>query len=293
MIVRSTWNNVHMGESTYRMSNQETEEEQRLGIQMLQEAKERAKPLIESWISYHSPDEGSQLRSVDRLTPYNPLSYQLRTFLNVALDSIRTTLRYVEVTNEIPMVSHYSLIRTSVEASSYGIWLLSAGRKEKQAWLSLRLSYENNQELDGLEKVFLQASMPAPDRELIRQRLIELQQNLKTYRTRDITQRTTTTDVIASADKKFGKRKYEMNGLQVWKACSGPAHCNGAVITALLEREPIGPESEFGQTFLMTSRLTVTGMFLLVAIENAERLLELLGQQGRKNIPNSSQHRNH
>ncbi|MDH6532447.1 hypothetical protein M2119_000684 [Aurantimicrobium minutum] len=277
-----------MGESTFRIDNQETEEERRLGHLMLQEAKDRAKPLIESWITYSSPDEESHLRSVDRLTPYNPLSYQLRTFLNVAIDSIRTTLRYVEVTNEIPMVAHYSLIRTSVEASSYGIWLLSAGRKEKQAWLSLRLSYENTQELDGLEKVFLQASMPAPDREPIKQRLIELQQNLKAYRTHDITQRSTTTDVIANADKSFGKRKHETSGLQVWKACSGPAHGNGAVITALLEREPIGSESEYGQTFLMTSRLTVTGMFLLVAIENAERLLELLGQQGRKNIPNFS-----
>lgn len=183
------------------------------------------------------------------------------------------------------MVSHYSLIRTSVEASSYGIWLLSAGRKEKQAWLSLRLSYENNEELSGLEKVFLRASMPAPDREPIKQRLIELQQNLKAYRTHDITQRPTTTDVISNADKSFGKRKYEMTGLQVWKACSGPAHGNGAVITALLEREPVGSETEFGQTFLMTSRLTVTGMFLLVAIENAERLLELLEQQGRKKLP--------
>lgn len=277
-----------MGESTFRMDNQETEEEWRLGHLMLQEAKDRSTPLIKAWTAYGSPDDESHLRSVDQLTPYNPLSYQLRTFLNVALDSIRATLKYMEVTNEIPMVAHYSLIRTSVEASSYGIWLLSAGRKEKQAWLSLRLSYENNQELDGLEKVFLQASMPAPDREPIKQRLIELQQNLKAYRTHDITQRPTTTDVIANADKSFGKRKYETSGLQVWKACSGPAHGNGAVITALLEREPIGSESEYGQTFLMTSRLTVTGMFLLVAIENAERLLELLGQQGRKNNPNYS-----
>lgn len=274
-----------MSELSFRLNNQETEEEQRLGLQMLQEAQSRAKPLIESWVSYSSPDKDSPLCSVDRLTTFDPLSYQLRTFLNVALDSIRTTLRYVEVANEVPMVSHYSLIRTSVEASSYGIWLLSAGRKEKQAWLSLRLSYENNEELSGLEKVFLRASMPAPDREPIKQRIIELQQNLKAYRTHDITQRPTTTDVISNADKSFGKRKYEMTGLQVWKACSGPAHGNGAVITALLEREPVGSESEFGQTFLMTSRLTVTGMFLLVAIENAERLLELFEQQGRKNLP--------
>lgn len=274
-----------MSELSFRLNNQETEEEQRLGHQMLQEAQERAKPLIASWVSYSSPDKDSPLRSVDRLTTFDPLSYQLRTFLNVALDSIRTTLRYVEIANEVPMVSHYSLIRTSVEASSYGIWLLSAGRKEKQAWLSLRLSYENNEELSGLEKVFLRASMPAPDREPIKQRLIELQQNLKAYRTHDITQRPTTTDVISNADKSFGKRKYEMTGLQVWKACSGPAHGNGAVITALLEREPVGSETEFGQTFLMTSRLTVTGMFLLVAIENAERFLELLEQQGRKKLP--------
>lgn len=274
-----------MSELSFRLNNQETEEEQRLGHQMLQEAQERAKPLIASWVSYSSPDKDSPLRSVDRLTTFDPLSYQLRTFLNVALDSIRTTLRYVEIAIEVPMVSHYSLIRTSVEASSYGIWLLSAGRKEKQAWLSLRLSYENNEELSGLEKVFLRASMPAPDREPIKQRLIELQQNLKAYRTHDITQRPTTTDVISNADKSFGKRKYEMTGLQVWKACSGPAHGNGAVITALLEREPVGSETEFGQTFLMTSRLTVTGMFLLVAIENAERFLELLEQQGRKKLP--------
>ena len=280
--VRSAWDNVLVGESTFKLNNQETERERQLGNLMLLEAKARAEPLIESWVSYESPEAGSPLYEVDRLTTYNPLSHQLRNFLNVSLDSIRTTLRYIDATDEIPMVAHYSLIRTSVEASSYGLWLLTAGRKEKQAWLSLKLSYQNNQELDGLEKVFLRASIPAPDKAPAKERIIELQKQLKNYRTNDISQRTKTTDIVAAADIRFGKRKYEISGLQVWKACSGPVHGNGAVITALLEREPTDLGNEFGQTFLMTSRVTVTGMFLLVAIENAERLLQLMEQKGKK-----------
>jgi hypothetical protein len=77
-----------------------------------------------------------------------------------------------------------------------------------------------------------------------------------------------------------GKRTV-ITGLQTWKACSGTAHANGDVIVALLERVPTGHEDELGLTFMLTSRVTLTAGFLLVAVENAEELMRLFEEAGK------------
>ncbi len=265
----------------FQMDTRENERERAIGEYVLNQARQRTKPLISKWESYPRPAKDSRLTAVDQLTPYKPFSYQLRDFLNVSLDSIRALLRYVEATNEIPMLAHYALIRSAVEATSYGIWMLKAGTKQKQAWLSLRLSYENNEDMEGMEKVFSNAQLPQPNRDDIRTRLVELQQQLGDYRNRDITKTPTTTDIVGQADRFMSGKRTAITGLQTWKACSGTAHANGDVIAALLERVPTGHEDELGMTFRLTSRMILTAGFLLVAVENAEEMMRLFEEEGR------------
>jgi hypothetical protein len=265
----------------FRMDTRESVDERKVGEFVLREAKKRATPLIEKWESYPRPEAGSWLSQVDALTPYKPFSYQLRDFMTVSLDSIRMLIKYVDATNEIPMLAHYALIRSAVEATSYGIWMLNAGTKQKQAWLSLRLSYENNEDIEGMEKVFATAELAPPNRNDVRERLVTLQQQLSDYRNHDISKTPTTTDVVAQADRFMNGKRMVMTGLQTWKACSGTAHANGDVISALLERVPTGHEDALGLTFRLTSRVTLTAGFLMVAVENAEELLRLFEEASK------------
>ena len=132
------------------------------------------------------PEKGSRIAAVDALTPYQPISNQLSIFHMVAIDNLRAAVKYFEKANDIPMTALYSMIRSAVEASSYGLWLLSAGKADKQAFLSLRISYENNEDLANLGKVFV------PDQRTggnVRRRLLELQQAIPAYRNRDLSAR--------------------------------------------------------------------------------------------------------
>lgn len=79
------------------------------------------------------PAAGSKLAAADDLTPYNPLSFQVRSCLSVGVDSIRMVCRFIEVAKELPMLAHYAPLRVAVESTSLGIWLLGSGTKQKRA----------------------------------------------------------------------------------------------------------------------------------------------------------------
>lgn len=188
----------------------------------------------------------------------------------VAVDNLRAAVKYIEKANDVPMIALYSVIRSAVEATSYGLWLLHAGKVHKQAFLSLRISYENNEDLANLGKVF------APGQESgdgVRKRLRELQQAIPAYRSHDLSARTKTTDVISNADKAVPKRD-GVSGLQVWKPCSGLAHANSAVIPHILERKFVG-DAVNGKMFRIPSRMTMLGAFLIAGVENVEALRAL------------------
>lgn len=263
-----------MTEGKFKLDTRETAQEEQAGKCFLAQAKSRTDSFLAKWEAADiKVAPTSAIAKVDLLLPYHPLSYQIRSFIAVGLDNVRAAHLYIEKTNEIPMTALYSMIRSTVEATSYGLWILKAGKKEKQAFLSLRLTFENNEDLEGLVKVLKPSEWKDCDK--VQKRLLELQQGINSYKNHDITQRATTTDVVREADKILdGKRKL-FNGLQTWKACSGVAHANSAVLNSVLERQPTGEGDAIGQTFILTSRITFIAGFLLAAIENLEALLEM------------------
>lgn len=250
----------------YSLDTTESEEEEQAGLWLIQHAGHRVEAMLNG-PNLRDPEKGSRIAAVDALTPYQPISNQLSIFHMVAIDNLRAAVKYIEKANDIPMTALYSMIRSAVEASSYGLWLLSAGKADKQAFLSLRISYENNEDLANLGNVFV------PDQRTggnVRRRLLELQQAIPAYRNRDLSARATTTDIVSVADKTVPKRD-SFTGLQVWKSCSGLAHANSAVIPVILERKFAG-DVENGKMFRLTSRLTILGGFLTAGVENLEML---------------------
>jgi len=252
----------------------ETREEEEAGKRILALAKSRSDDFVLKWESFdRTAGVDSSMAKVDLLLPYQPLSYQVANFISVACDNIRAVHNYIDKTNEIPMTALYSMIRSAIEATSYGIWILNAGKRDKQAFLSLRITYENNQDLEGLAKVLHPEEWKK--RVAVEKRLIEIQRGLRTYSHRDITKRANTTDVIIEADRVLASRRTSFNGLQTWKTCSGIAHANSAVLETVLERRDTGKSDDIGRTVILTSRITFIAGFLLSAIENLEVLLEM------------------
>ncbi len=237
-----------------------------------------------------SPAVGSKLARADELTPYNPLSFQVRSCLSVGVDSIRMVCRFIEVAKELPMLAHYAPLRVAVESTSLGVWLLGSGTKQKSAWQSLRLSYRNNEDLEGLESVFEAANENRPDREWVRERLRGLQAALPDYRNHDITKFPNNTDLVIDADRRIASKRMASNGLQVWKSCSGVAHANDDVIRTLLERVPI-ERTDRGYIFHMTSRMLLTAAFAITAVENAEVLRDQIEEASAPAESTSGAHR--
>jgi hypothetical protein len=250
----------------YSLDTTESEEEEKAGLWLIQQAGHRVEVVLNG-PNLRDPEKGSRLAAVDALTPYQPMSSQLSVFHLVALDNLRAAVKYIEKANDVPMTALYSMIRSAVEASSYGLWLLGAGRVDKQAFLSLRISYENNEDLANLGKVF------GPEQgtgDNVRKRLLELQQAIPAYRNRDLSARATTTDVVSAADKTVPKRD-SFTGLQAWKSCSGLAHANSAVLPVIPERKFAG-DVQKGKMFRLTSRMSILGGFLTAGVENLETL---------------------
>lgn len=253
----------------YSLDTTESEEEVQAGLWLIQKAGQRVEVLLGE-PGLRDPEKGSRLAAVGALTPYQPMSNQLSIFDMVAVDNLRAAVKYIEKANDVPMIALYSMIRSAVEATSYGLWLLHAGKVSKQAFLSLRISYENNEDLANLGKVFAPEQGSGGN---VRKRLRELQQAIPAYRNHDLSARSTTTDVISNADKAVPKRD-GFSGLQVWKSCSGLAHANSAVIPHILERKFAG-DVENGKMFRLTSRMTMLGAFLIAGVENVETLRTL------------------
>lgn len=250
----------------YSLDTTESEEDVQAGLWLIRQAGQRIEVLMNE-LGLRGPEKGSRLAAVDALTPYQPMSNQLSLFDMVAVDSLRAAVKYIEKANDVPMTALYSMIRSAVEATSYGLWLLHAGKADKQAFLSLRISHENNEDLANLGKVFAPGQASGDS---VRKRFRELQQAIPAYRNRDLSARPTTSDVISNADKAVPKRS-GFSGVQVWKSCSGLARANSAVIPHILERKFAG-DVENGKMFRLTSRLTMLGAFLITGVENVGTL---------------------
>jgi hypothetical protein len=86
-------------------------------------------------------------------TPFNT-SQMVQMYLVVAIDNLWMLHRYVRNVEEIPMVAAYSLIRSAVEASSYGIWILNGAGNDVRAQRSLRVSLSDFQQHAALQNAF-------------------------------------------------------------------------------------------------------------------------------------------
>lgn len=245
----------------------ESPEEEKAGYALIQEAIQRVEVMLAE-PAWPEPHPHSSVAAVDKLTPLQPLSHHIMNFDLVAVDNLRAIGIYIQKTNDVPMTALCSMIRSAVESTSYGLWLLNSGNDDKLAFRCLRLSYENNEDVASLGRAFDPKSESGTK---TRKRLLQLQQNLKRHKTHNLDQRATTTDIVTNSDNLVASRR-GFTGIQVWKACSGMAHANGQLLPVILERKFVGNANDKAASFWLTSRLTFLGAFLITTVENLEAM---------------------
>jgi hypothetical protein len=261
-----------MNQRGFLFDTRETPEQELAAAQYLGKLHARSTALAAKWADPPRPRDGSVLIGVDAFNPYEPISQQIHNFVTVGIDNVRSTLAYINKTREIPMMALYAMIRSAIEASSFGLWLSHAGTKHKQAWLGLRLSYGNNEDLGSLESVWAaSAEEEFPALDVVRKKLIAYQQAIPNYRTHDITGSPKITQIVQEADKAVRSRFY-FTGIQAWKACSAMAHANFPVQRVVLEHQQIGSTGEVLH-LEFRSRVMYVAAFLSAAIENLETLI--------------------
>ncbi|QAV69230.1 hypothetical protein ESZ53_01490 [Salinibacterium sp. UTAS2018] len=211
--------------------------------------------------SLPTPPGNSVLGRIDALTtPFNT-SEMVQMYLAVAIDNLWTLHRYVRKVKEIPMVAAYSLIRSAVESTSYGIWILNGYGNDVRAQRSLRVTLNDFQQHAALQNAFGSYEFDVPDLE---QMIRDANTKLRGLQTEAIDDQLQSTGIINAVDGFVGERRF-FSGIQVWRATSGLSHASQLALSVLLERAPDGTR---------TSRMTFVAGFALTAIENIEHLLD-------------------
>jgi len=205
------------------------------------------------------PEAGSPLSRLDDQTrPFNT-SELVVSNLNVGIDNLRTFFRYLNKTNELPMLAHYGLIRSAVEATSYGLWVL-AGKQQAAASRTLRMARVDQ---ENAHQLFQVLGLSVWDTDGMERLVHERHDALSGIEASDLEKAVQATNTIAAVEHYFGSRA-GFTGLHVWRATSGLTHGSPAAMVALLERAPDGTR---------TSRIGWSVAFLETAVENLEMLL--------------------
>jgi hypothetical protein len=210
----------------------------------------------------------SKMADDDLCTPYSPLSHNVLALDATAFDHIATLQQFiVKSEGGIPTMSGYTLIRTSIEASSIALWLMGAGTKDKRIMNTLRLLLSNRADVENFAK-HMGSAEPLKD-ERVRRRLDEVKDARPSLRQHTIQPMPSTTSILEGVQKHI-KKPALYTGIQTWIACSGIAHANNGTNLILLERKQVGIGSPHSGTFLMTSSVSVLSLMFQVAVDFLE-----------------------
>lgn len=230
--------------------------------------------ISKEFASLKEPEEGSRLARLDAMTtPFGTTELAIAN-LSVAIDNLHTFFRYLRKTRELPMLAHYGLFRSAVEATSYGLWVLD-GKQQAAASRTLRMA---RQDQANASRLFSSLGAVVWDTSEMQKLVRERHEALRGIEQADLCKAVQATNTITAVDKKIEHRA-GFTGLQVWRGTSGLTHGSSAAMIFLLERSPDGTR---------TSRMWLSVAFLEAAIENTEALLTRVGMQARAPRPKSN-----
>jgi hypothetical protein len=230
-------------------------------LRVIQQSRLLDPPPANSWLG----------RVDDRTRPFES-SQHVRVFALVAADNLQQVERTLR--RGLPPFALYSLIRSAVEASSLGLWILDARDEQLAASRMLRIYRQHIASDRSLHSTFSSSSSPVHDR--LHQEAQRLHGELPGIRGSDFERAVKSTDVIRVVDSIHsldGDPMHQpVSGLGVWRATSSITHANSISIAGLLERHPDGI---LGDAATRTSSLSVVASFYATACSRASTLITL------------------
>lgn len=223
------------------------------------------------------PDTSSWLGRVDAMTTPFETSQIARTFALVAADNIRQTERVLR--RDLPPFALYSMIRSAIEASSLGLWVLDAKSDQLSASRTLRIYRQNIASDRTMWNEFV--GRPSDDHNTLAREAHRAHDRLRGISSTDYEKAVRSSSVIGVVDQVHPvaeSQRTSISGLEAWRICSSIVHANSVSMTHILERHP---DEEVGQPATRTSRLSFVASFLATACVRAEELIDLYRERAR------------
>lgn len=224
------------------------------------------------------PPTNSWLGRVDARTQPFEASQMVRAFAHVSADNLRQTERILR--RELPPFALYSLIRSTIEAASFGQWVLRARDEQLAASRTLRI-YRQNIASDRMMWIEVVGRSSGTHDEL-HETAARLHRALNGIDAASFQLSVRSSAVVGSVDREARKstahEQPAFSGLEVWRICSSIVHANPVSMLNLLERHPDG---DIGAMATRTSRLSFVASFFATACWRAEGLIELFRTRSR------------
>lgn len=264
-----------MGENVLTVKAQAAVKFEQQAIQLLQADWNRLEALHARSESGRDAAPTSSLLGDDSATAFNPISHQVALGLAVAADHL-TALRLAinSPSGGVTAMSMFTLVRSSIEASSNALWILSPTSRDERVLRSLRMTLEYRRNLNEI-----QADLGADDArfEKVKIRLQELRDARPGLAGRSLTKLSSQAQRLKDIDG-FTEGEF-LSPLIIWRLSSGIAHGNGSVILNLLERDLIDGAPS---TYRLTTNTGVLAMFHNAA---TNLILKVLDLRDHRNVP--------
>lgn len=220
----------------------------------------------------------SQLHTDDVLTKPYATSNQVRFFLTIASDHLNLVRQQLTVADLVPPYALYSVMRSALEASGTGLWLLVHGRRKDRTERRIQLAWKHR--LDA-EAFAASLGASAPDTvEIVRTRLNEIrgrQKGLQHFNFEEA-KLSSTTDMLLDVQRRMPGIK-AMPILDAWRMCSAIAHANLNTALRIQDRRQLSEGGEFGNLYYVTASISNLAVVFESALVYSEALLSELVRQ--------------
>lgn len=216
---------------------------------------------LEQWeeaVSSLGVMDRTSLAGDDRATPYENISSQVRSYLSVAIDHLRTLREVALEGQSLPAMAGFTLIRAAVEAIGTSLWLLGPGSRDVRVLHSLQLARESHHDVFTAEAEYRGTSPKLPEDDATIRRLAEIRDDRPGLRGRSLHE-PTMAKRLKEAQAFAENEKFTL--IVIWRIASGIAHGGRGMLYELLDREVIETDETRFEVMMKSSFTAVAGMY--------------------------------
>jgi len=192
---------------------------------------------------------------------FRSTSDEINYLLSSAFDHLNVVRDFVERLN-IPSFASYTLIRSAIESSAYGLWLLEPKSTDKRVMRLLDLQWDRRVLVDTHTKA---VGTHTPENTAWMKAMLTYIKDQRPGLVADRVKRPpTTTHIFLETDELVVTEG--MNGLGVWRSCSGVTHGNQQFASGLMMTPRTGTNVYGQPIWVHQSSLSALSMMLGPAV---------------------------